>query len=487
MRLIVENRPGFRLIGLLCFLLYLAPDLSSTAIHASAMIQHRTGVVMATTHARETTAKGNLIYFAEGSTLQSSTVSFSETLDLLNTTSLTATGHVSYFSPSGILATLPITIPARTRLSEDVDHDVGSTNAVSAVIDIDQAITASRTISRTTGLGTILDSSTSNGVTVPSPVWYFAEGYTGVSFQEYLAILNPGTVNANVLIQPVTLAGSGPTAPISQTVAAHSRATVNLRASLPNLSLGLVVQADQPIVVERVLYWGDGSGSTKYGAAASVGLRGPAVRWSFPFVSSAAGDQAYLSFTDPTTEAAHVHFTMYTMSGTISSPPDLTVQPGSRATFMVPIENVPHGALAIVASSDVPVVGEEAQYFGGSPNLDSHGGSVVAGLEQPGQQWQFPGIEDDRYTSGGWYILNLGSTTAQLLATFFSASGVTYTAHYQAPPGQLTRVGIETLPTIATGLVSAWTSSTPVVMMQLWRENSDTAGDLVMGINDDQP
>ncbi len=486
MWLIAGYRPGFRLVGLCCVLLCLVPDLSSTAMRASATVQQVVGVATATA-TRETTAKSNLIYFAEGSTLQSPAVNFGETLDLLNTTPLTATGHVSYFSPTGILATVPITIPARSQLSEDVDHDVGNTNAVGAVIDSDQAITASRTISRTTGLGTVLDTSTSNGVTAPSPFWYFAEGYTGVSFQEYLAILNPGAASANVLIQPVTLAGDGPLAPISQTVAAHTRATVNLRASLPNLSLGLVVQSDQPIVVERILYWGAGSGSTKYGAAVSVGLPGPATRWSFPFVSTASGDQAFLSFTDPTTEAAHVHFTLYSLAGISSAPPDLTVQPGSRATLMLPPENASHGALAIVASSDVPVVGEEAQYFGGSPNLDSHTGSVVAGLAQPGQQWQFPGVDDNHYTGGGWYILNTGSITAQLAATFLGASGIAYTTHYQAPPGQLTRVGVETLPSVATGLSSAWTSSAPVVMTQLWRENSSMSEDLVTGVDDDQP
>jgi hypothetical protein len=247
------------------------------------------------------------------------------------------------------------------------------------------------------------------------------------------------------------------------------------------------VQSDQPIVAERILYWGAGTGSAKYGAAAGPGLRGPVTRLSFPYVSTAAGDQVFLSFTDPTLVTADVHFTVYTASGLISSPPDLTVQPGSRSTLMLSAHYASYRALAIVASSDVPVVGEEAEYFGGSPNLDSHGGSVVAGLAQPGQQWDFPGADDTHYSSGGWYILNTGSSTAQLAANFFTASGLSYTAHFIASPGQLTRVGVETLPSIVTGLSSTWTSSTPVAMIQVWRQNGGSSGDLVTGINGDLP
>src|SRR5208283_878252 len=89
------------------------------------------------------------------------------------------------------------------------------------------------------------------------------------------------------------------------------------------------------VAAERVLYWGDGSGSAKYGASVSSGVLGPAATWTFPYVSTVNNDQAFLSFTDPSSVAAHVQFTLTGDVHGVATPPDLTVQPDTRATIQI--------------------------------------------------------------------------------------------------------------------------------------------------------
>src|SRR6185437_5899933 len=182
--------------------------------------------------------------------------------------------------------TVPIMVPAHAQLIEDVGRDVGSNQMVSALVEADQTLSATRTISRTTVAGAALGASLSEAEDGLAQFWYFSEGYTGASFQEYLALFNPGNSPATVTIEAVGVAGAQVLAPLTASVAAHGRATVNIRAAVPGRSLGLSVQSDQPIAAERVLYWGAGVGSGKFGTSVNAGIRGPAAQWTFPYVST---------------------------------------------------------------------------------------------------------------------------------------------------------------------------------------------------------
>ncbi len=422
------------------------------------------------------------LYFAEGFTGQGPAVNFSERLNIFNTNPITASGSIEYFLNSGLASTVPITVPAYTQLSEDVNNDVGANQAVSALIELDQAIVATRTISRTTSDGTVLGESSSSGINGLAQFWYFAEGYTGASFQEYLALFNPGNTPASVIVQPVGKAGAQPAAPLSETVPAHARVTVNVRAAVPGQSLGLSVQSDQPIAAERVLYWGSGAGSAKYGAAVNAGIQGPAALWTFPYVSTSNKDQAFLAFIDPTTVAAHVQLTTYTGVGSHPMPPIITIQPGARSTVSIPSDG---GPIGIVASSDVPVIAEQGQYFGGSPNIGMHGGSVLAGTPQPAIHWAFADPGTDQYSSQSWYILNRGSTKANLTATLYTQNAQPLEAHFTAAPGRLTTIGLENLHDLQGNSPSVWNSSVPVVIVQMLHGSYPGSGAIIAGINID--
>jgi hypothetical protein len=444
---------------------------------------HGSGVTKDGVHAMTGMNQGSQIYFAEGYTGQGPDLDFSEHLSILNTNPVTATGQIDYFLGSNIAATTPITVaiavPAHAQLVEDVGHDVGINQTVSAIVQTDQVVTATRTISRTTTDGTVLDQSISNGENGLAQFWYFAEGYTGASFQEYLALFNPGNSPATVTVEPVGGVGGQVPAPLTSIVPPHGRTTLNVRAAIPGRSIGLSVQSDQPVATERILYWGAGSGSGKFGASVNGGIRGPATLWTFPYVSTVGSDQVFLSFIDPTTVEAHVQLTAYSTAGVEEMPQTVVVAAGARATIALPADTV---VTAMTASSDVPVIAEEGQYFGGSPNVGDHMGSVVAGVPQPTVQWVFPGFSAPAPASQSWYILNRGSTAASISVMLYGLGGVPVQAHVRADPGKLTVVTAAALHAMHGVSASAWTSNNPVVIAQVIRTGDPSTAAIIAGV-----
>jgi hypothetical protein len=265
------------------------------------------------------------------------------------------------------------------------------------------------------------------------------------------------------MVQTFGASGTSPTAPISRTVPPHTRITVNMRAIEPNRSFGMLVQSDQGIAAERVLYWGAGAGSSKFGTAVNQGARGPAAVWTFPYVSTTKGDQAYLSFTDPTTVAAHVQFSVIGSHGALAAPAPITVDPGSRLTVALPPRSASgNGAVSIIANSDVPIVVEQAQYFGGSPNSGTHSGSIITGPQKAAAEWYFTVSSTDRFTSCDWYVLNTGTKTATLKATTYDSSGTTITYARSAPAGRLTKLNLGNTNAVQGSTSTVWNSGVPL-------------------------
>ncbi len=420
-------------------------------------------------------------YFAEGFTGEGPVVDFGETLDLLNTSAFSATGTIQYFVGSGITKTVAITVPAHTQLSENVQQDVGKDQTVGAMLDLPASITATRTITRTTTAGQSLSSTISAGESTLSSAWYFAEGYTGATFQEYLSVLNPGASPAQVMVQVFGPASSSPSVPTSVMVPADSRSTLNISAISPGISIGLLVTSDQPVAAERVLYWGDGTGSAKYGASVSGGVLGPAAVWTFPYVSTTNGDQAFLSFTDPSSVAAHVRFSVVGGTGGVAPLPDLTIEPGTRATVAVgPGSKRSGSVVAIIARSDVPTVGEQGQYFGGSPNSGQHSGSILSGAATA-TRWAFAGSAADGFTSDAWYVLDTGAGNAHLTATVFGADGQMASTQREVSGERLTRLALDEVKSDQQASSVVWTSDAPVIIVRVLRAVGGDVGTVVAG------
>ena len=346
-------------------------------------------------------------YFAEGYTGQAATngkATFTETLNILNPTANVAPVTISYYPEGGGTPTVVNkTVPPQSVLRQSVNADVGLDKVVSAAVASSQKIFVSRTITRVTAGGARLGSSTTPGATTTGTSFGFAEGYTGITFQEYLVVFNPSTSSANVTVQLAPQAGSATGAKSTTlTVPAQGRTTQSIRAlyssgSVP--SVGMIVTSTQPVVAERVEYFGDGVGSGKFGSTVAGGIPTTAAgsTFSIPYGTSggsSAGtggrinpltDQEYITLLNPSTSGGSVHVTasFYDASGkaiTSTTPISATVAPGTRQTILANA-GVGTGAAGpfsvLLQGSGGSFIAEGAQYFGGSPNVGTHPGVVV--------------------------------------------------------------------------------------------------------------
>ena len=81
-----------------------------------------------------------------------------------------------------------------------MNTDVGADKVVAAQVTSPQRVYVTRTMTRIAPDGARLDGSATLPVAAPATTWGFPEGYTGVTFQEYLTLLNPTASPANVTI-----------------------------------------------------------------------------------------------------------------------------------------------------------------------------------------------------------------------------------------------------------------------------------------------
>jgi len=158
-----------------------------------------------------------------------------------------------------------------------------------------RGVAVQRSIERTANSGARDDGDTSLGSTAANTSFYFAEGYTRGTFQEYLLLLNPSpTVTATVQILRVPEGGATTQTPLVDglVLAPHQRLTLNinrLNALSSQASIGLIVNSmDNPIVAERTEYFGQGNGSSKPGESIAAGLTTAAKQFSFAYGSLTA-------------------------------------------------------------------------------------------------------------------------------------------------------------------------------------------------------
>ena len=297
---------------------------------------------------------------------------------------------------------------------------------------------AERIIERTPSSGTRLDGDVSVGSTSPNTTAYFSEGYTGITFQEYLLLLNPSpTVTATVSIVPVPEGSATTQTPFGPIILAPlQRLTINvnrLNAANSEKKIGLIVNsADNPFVAERVLYFGTGNGSAKTGETIASGTTTAAKQLMFAYVSltgsgdvtstipansdvaQTADDRPFISVTNPNIAnqvvagtlsgsaaapgpSAHVTIQLRGENGRLAGFFVTDVDAGARFTLTdadltsssggIAFPGVPPsaptraGVLSVVVSSSERVVAEEAQYYGqGSvtPSGDANAGAPGA-------------------------------------------------------------------------------------------------------------
>jgi hypothetical protein len=326
-------------------------------------------------------------YFAEGYTGGN----FHEYLTIQNPNASPGTAEITYYLEGGGTEERTVNLPANSRTTITVHADpspgnpggLGRGRAHSTKVttrNLPGGIVVERPMyfdyNGWTGGHNVM------GAPAPRAEWYFAEGWTGAGFDEYLTIMNPNDTPATVLIGYVLSTGPLPDKVIQ--VAARSRRTVVVHDAAEgvgrNQAVSARVRTTHPggIVVERPMYFtykGWTGGHNVMGAAA------PQTSWSFAEGYTGAGFDEYLTIMNPNPSPAAVTIT-YFLTGGATVIRFLSVEPLRRSTVLVndPIQGVgPNQAVAaqVTTANSGGIVVERPMYFNYKGTIT--GGHVVMG------------------------------------------------------------------------------------------------------------
>ncbi len=367
-------------------------------------------------------------YFAEGSTREG----FHEYLCLFNSSGAEASASITYFNSRSEWRQQDVSVPASTRLTISVNDIVGPGWDVSVHVNTpSRALLVERPL-YFSYQGKWTGGSSGTGSLRRAQLWYFAEGYTGSGFEEWLCLANPNGLPATVTVEYMSNGGN----PFgkSYTVSAFSRRTLSVNAEAGgNREVSMRVTSDQPIVAERPMYFvygGDVDGGHNV-----MGVAYPTDTWYFAEGTTRTGFDEYLTVMNPGDMPATISVDYLLGSGQGASVSESYLVPKkSRYTINVRGEIGSGKDVACLLRSDRPVVAERPMYFryGGWT-----GGSDVAGANQASPRWGFTegttrtGFEE-------WLTLaNPGGSRATVTVDYVlgSGQGASIRKTYDVPAG----------------------------------------------------
>jgi hypothetical protein len=263
--------------------------------------------------------------------------------------------------------------------------------------------------------------------------WYFAEGYTGPGFDEYLTLQNPNGQAAAIAITYYLNGG----APIVKNVAvpANSRATVAVHDPALGVGRGREVAAKVEstngvgVVAERPMYftYSGATVSNVTGGHNVMGVQQPRQTWLFGEGYTGAGFDEYLTILNPNAAPAPVTITYYLGGGQAPVVKALTVPANARYTVTVhdPREGVGRGhevSARVETTLAEGIVVERPIYFRYAGSMGAvTGGHNVMGAASPRPAWFFP----DGATAAGWdmylTLLNPAGQDSQVRLTYYVA------------------------------------------------------------------
>jgi hypothetical protein len=202
---------------------------------------------------------------------------------------------------------------------------------------------------------------------------------------------------------------------------------------MPGLSVGAIVTADRGVVVERSMRFGE----HQRGADDQVGVTSASSVWLFAQGDTSSGRQTFLTVLNPNQATlAAVAATFYGANGRPVGATTILVDALRRGNIKVN-DVLPNSTVAVVVTSNVPVVVESPQYEGPADLNRAVSGTDVFGQNGGAASWLFP--------SGS---LNTGSE--ELMYLFNTAtprhgehSGLAF--HGRSPSWRFRRPGTSTL------------------------------------------
>gem|GEM_PF-1112112 len=337
-------------------------------------------------------------YFAEGYTGEG----FQEYLCLGNPDASDASVYIDYFFSDGGGVAQALSVPAASRVTVDVNAAVGAGREVSAVIYSDVVIGAERPIYFDYGSG-LKGGHDAVGATSPSRDWYFAEGYTGEGFDQWVCVLNPGEEEADLTFRFQT-EEVGEVVRDGGSVAGRSRRTFKVNDLLgPGYQDSLRLEASLPVVAERPMYFEyRGTGGHGWdGGHCVIGATALGREYYFAEGTTRDGFEEWLTLQNP--GPADLTVTADFQFGPEQGDPvrrTYAVGAGRRRTLRVAGEVGEGKDVSVRLSGDADFLAERPMYFRYRGfGADWDGGHCVIGAASPSTDLFFA----EGYTGGSFH------------------------------------------------------------------------------------
>ena len=294
-------------------------------------------------------------YFAEGYTGGG----FSEYVLVFNPQDHVASLDVDFLLPDGSVQNNAFSVAPRSRITFNVDGFPGMEDTnVSVMVKSNLPVVAER--SMYFDYNGRLGGHVAPGVNQPSDTWYFAEGYTGGGFDEYILVLNPHNTDIVFALDFMLPDGSFYTEAFE--AGANSRVTVSVDA-VPGMSdtdVSVRVRADHKVVAERSMYFGYPECP---GGHVSPGTTEPGILRFFAEGNTSVFYDTYLLLMNTGETEAPVVVTFCKPSGEQIGQP-LSIPAHSRASLKVNlVPGLSDSEFSIRVDAGEPLVIERAMYF----------------------------------------------------------------------------------------------------------------------------
>lgn len=361
----------------------------------------------------------NTLYFAEGYTGGD----FQEYLCLGNPHPREARVSITYLLPEGTSMARLVVVPAESRLTVFVNTDVGEDKEVSVMLESDLRIVAERPMYFTYN-GEWSGGHDAMGVDSSSTRWFFAEGYTGTGFDEWVCVLNPGSTGAELNFRFQTQE-DGEVVKEGLVVPAHSRRSFKVNDILgSDYQNSLELESSTPVVAERPMYF-DYYGTTGHhwqGGHCVMGVTELAQVYYFAEGTTRSGFEEWLTLQNPNPYLITVNAT-YQMGAGQDGPVDKSyvVAPGERYTVYVPGEVGMEKDVSIVLASTSFFLAERPIYFLYTGyGAGWSGGDCIVGIKHSATE----SFLAEGYTGDGFHtwlcLQNPGIDEALVLITYYS-------------------------------------------------------------------
>lgn len=437
--------------------------------------------------AAETTGTGEegcTWYFAEGTTRGG----FEEWLTLFNPGPDDLIVTVNFLVSEGTNRERIYSLPSHTRLNVYVNQEIGSEHDVGMKVFSSGFYVAERSLYFNYG-GKWTGGHNSPGTLSASTRWYFAEGTTRESYENWICMLNPGEQECRVDMTMLCSDGEGIIH--SLTIPAGRRSTININELVGiNRDFTIRIDSDLPVVAERpvyFLYLGTWPGGHDVMGAASL-----SIDWYFAQGLVGPENDTWLCLANPGDADARVTVDLIAREGACSSA-DLFLPAYSRLTAGIAdlAEQaglaVPAGMeadFAIHVQSSAPIVAERSMYFADTNGLG--GGSCTMGSASLAGHSCLAGGSTRPGFVTRLHIVNFSDLPATATLDLFCTDGTADTLSLEIPATSFLNLDLGTLLHGKETDVSCELESDPGVLMEssvlfvyhdVW-----TGGDAVMAV-----